>query len=355
MFKKMALLWAALTLLLIGAIGPQGTASAAGAPSYTELSTFVDGNLLISSSKTLLVNGSAYVPVKLAGQIPGITVDTSSGVAVTGGKGTAKLDKNNSVLVNSSNYVAFKTLLKIGNLDGKYASSATSLFIWTTDEGKAKSGEMLYSISQLPGTIGTAVGKKVYAYGYPGSNWITDVKYDGGSTIEFTMLKDDGTVWTLYDPVSGMESLYTASYLQYLKSVYNGRPAWINNSVISESPFTNMEKITILNIVPDPEDSTPVIKIRRANGQEFNLTTQQSDEPMDEINEYFYFKNPKTVYNISNKMWSAIQAERVVVGMTFEEVYLAWGEPDETIDSLGCAIYGSTYLYFENHKLAYIY
>ncbi|MNV63503.1 hypothetical protein D3C71_1561010 [compost metagenome] len=128
----------------------------------------------------------------------------------------------------------------------------------------------------------------------------------------------------------------------------------MNNSVIQDSPFKNMEKVTILNIVPDPEDSTLLIRVRRANGQEFDMTTEAADDVQDEINQYFYFKNPKTVFKISDKMWKAIQEEKVVVGMTFEEVYLAWGEPDETDDSLGLAVYGNTYLYFRNSKLAYI-
>ncbi|MBY9078566.1 hypothetical protein KIH86_03120 [Paenibacillus sp. HN-1] len=355
MKKHMVLLLAAL-LLLIGAVTPIGAekASAAQAPVYTELATFVDGKLLISPAKSLVAKGTTYVPVKLAAQIPGISVNATSGIVLTGGKGTAKLDATNSMLYQNSNYVAFKTLLKIGNLDGKYASSAGCLFIWTTDDGKTKSSEMLYSISKLPGTIGGVVGRKVYAFGHPGSNWVTGVSYDGGSTIEFTMQKEDGTVWTLYDPADGAESLYTSEYLQYLKTVYNGYPAWMNNSVIQDSPFKNMEKVTILNIVPDPEDSTLLIRVRRANGQEFDMTTEAADDVQDEINQYFYFKNPKTVFKVSDKMWKAIQEEKVVVGMTFEEVYLAWGEPDETDDSLGLAMYGNTYLYFRNSKLAYI-
>ncbi|MFP4976588.1 hypothetical protein ACE6ED_14375 [Paenibacillus sp. CN-4] len=354
--KKSITLLLTAVLLLLGIVSPFGTQTAAAAksPEPKELATFVNGKLLISPAKSLAAEGSTYVPVKLAAQIPGISVNTSSGIVLTGSKGTTKLGPYNSIQHQNANYVAFKTLLKIGNLDGKYASSANALFIWTTAEGKTKSNAMLSSISQLPGTMGKAVGRKVYVFGYPGAHWITDVSYDGGSTMEFTMQQEDGTIWTLSDPVSGEDSFYTADYLQDLKSVYNGAPAWIDNSRIKNSPFKNMEKVTLLNLVPDPADSTLLVQVRRASGEEIKLITSSSDELQDEINDFFYFKNPRTELKISDKMWKAIQEERVVTGMTINEVYLSWGKPDEVYESAGMVVYGSHYLYFRHNKLAYI-
>ncbi|WP_150273146.1 hypothetical protein [Paenibacillus tepidiphilus] len=355
MKKTLALLLTAL-LLVTGVFLPYGTgqAAAAKAPVYTELATFIDGKLQTSPVKSLLANGSTYIPVKLAQQIPGITADTSAGVTLTGGKGAAKLDATNSILYKNSNYVSFKTLLKIGNLEGKYASSAEAIFLWTTEEGKTKSNATLSSISKLPGTMGLAVGKKVYVFGFPDYSWVLDVDYDGGSTMVFTLQHMDGTIWTLDDPVYGTESLYTDAYLQGLKSTYYGLTAWVNNSIIEDSPFTNMEKVTLLNVLPDPDHSAVKVQVRRANGEEFYMTTDPEGDIEEEIDQYFYFKNPRTVYKISDKMWKAIQEERVVVGMSFEEVYFAWGEPDRTNDSLGLVVYGNTYLYFRNDKLATI-
>lgn len=297
--KKSITLLLTAVILLLGITLPFGTqpAAAAKATEPKALATFVNGKLLISPAKSLAAGGSTYVPVKLAAQIPGISVNTSSGIVLTGSKGTTKLGPYNSMQHQNTNYVAFKTLLKIGNLDGKYASSANALFVWTNAEGKTKSNATLSSISQLPGTMGKALGRKVYVFGYP---------------------------------------------------------AWIDNSAIKNSPFKNMEKVTLLNLVPDPVDSTLLIQVRRASGEEIRLITSSSDELQDDINAYFYFKNPRTEFKISDKMWKAIQEERVVTGMTLEEVYLSWGEPDEVYESAGMVVYGSNYLYFRNNKLAYI-
>ncbi|MEI2394254.1 MULTISPECIES: hypothetical protein [Paenibacillus] len=41
--------------------------------------------------------------------------------------------------------------------------------------------------------------------------------------------------------------------------------------------------------------------------------------------------------------------------MTFEQVYLSWGEPDSYNEDLGYIVYGHQYLYFVNNKLKYYY
>jgi hypothetical protein len=354
--KKIVVLLTAL-LLIIGLGSPAGTgkAAAAAAPSYDEISTFVDGKLIISASKSVLYNSSAYVPVKLLDQIPGITMSkTASGISLSGSKGATTLSKDNSVLLNNSNYVAFKTLLKIGALDGKYASSAISLFIWSGDEGKAKSNAMLTAISKLPGTMGIAVGKKVYVYGFPGTQWVTDVQYDGGSTMNFVMLKDDGSTWTLQHSIDDDSMLYTVDYLQYMKKIFIGGTVWARNSEIPNSPLKNMEKVTIKDVKVDINNSDIKVVVRRASGEEVTLTTDPTEDPEDYITNFFSFANPRTIIKVSDKMWPDIVAERVSVGMTFNEVYLSWGKPDRIDDSIGLVVYGNVYLYFYNDKVKYI-
>ncbi|MEC0167123.1 hypothetical protein [Paenibacillus graminis] len=345
-------------LLIIGLGYPPGTgyAAAANAPSYKEISTFVDGKLIISPSKSMLVNGSSYVPVKLVNQIPGFTIaSATSGVTITGSKGSGKLNKDNSVLYNNSNYVAFTTLLKLGAIDGKYASSADSLFIWGTEEGQTKSNSMLFAISKLPGTMGLAVGKKVYMYGHPGSHWVTDVQYTDNSSLILTMQNEAGTIWTLDLDSYENHTLYSPEILQALKEVYNGLPAWASNSDIADSPFKNMEKVTVKDFRSNPNNGNLEIIIRRANGQEINMTIAPSANPAKYVNGLFYFKNPRVVFSINDKIWSAIREERVIVGMKPEEVLLSWGEPDSINDDLGYVVYGNVYLYIRNNRVQYIY
>ncbi|ASA21551.1 hypothetical protein [Paenibacillus donghaensis] len=355
--KRIVILLTAL-LLVIGLGYPAGTeqAAAAAAPSYKEISTFVNGKLIISSSKSVLVNGSSYVPVKLLNQIPDITIaSAASGVTITGTKGSAKLNKDNSVLYNNSNYVAFKTLLKLGAIDGKYASSAVSLFIWSTEEGKTKSNSMLYAISKLPGTMGLAVGKKAYMYGHPGSHWVTDVQYIDDATLTLIMQNEAGIVWTLDLASYENHTLYPAQNLQALKDIFNGHPVWAINSEIANSPFKNMEKASVKDFRSNPNNGNLEIIIRRANGQDVNINIAPSDNPAEYITGLFYFDNPRNISTISDKVWAAIREEQVIVGMKPEEVLLSWGEPDSFNNDLAYVVYGNVYLYFINNKVNYIY
>ncbi|MHA6528783.1 hypothetical protein [Paenibacillus sp. BAC0078] len=354
--KKIVMLLTAL-LLVVGLGYPAGTgrAAAAVAPSYDEISTFVDGKLIISASKSVLVNGSSYVPVKLLNQIPDISVASAgSAVTISGSKGSAKLSKDNSVLYNNSNYVAFKTLLKLGAIDGKYASSAISLFIWSTEEGKTKSNSMLYAISKLPGTMGLVVGKKVYMYGHPGSHWVTDVQYDEISPT-FTLQNEAGTIWTLDLDTYEDHTLYSEDMLQALRKVFNGQPVWARNSEIANSPYKNMEKASVKDFRSNPNNGNLEIIIRRANGQEINMKIEPSGNPAEYITGLFYFKNPRNIFDISDKAWVAIREERVIVGMKPEEVFLSWGDADSINEDLGYLVYGNVYLYFINNKVKYIY
>lgn len=356
--KKIVLLLTTLLLMIgLGYTGGTGQAAAAAAPKYTDISTFVDGTLMISASKSVLVNGSAYVPVKLLNQIPGFTVATAASVVtVTGSKGSAKLNKDNSILYKNSNYVAFKTLLKLGAIDGKYATSSYSLFIWSTEEGKIKSNSMLYAISKLPGTMGQAVGKKVYLYAHPGSHWVTDVQYaDDTNTSTFTMLSEAGITWTLDLDDSETDTLYTEENLFAFKENFNGDSAWAVNAKIPDSPFKNMEKVTVKDFRSSPGDGGLEVQIRRASGQEIYISLDTTVNPVDYLKELFYFKNPRTAYPSSDAVWAAIRDERIITDMTFEQVYLSWGEPDSYNEDLGYIVYGHQYLYFVNNKLKYYY
>ncbi|NQX44269.1 hypothetical protein HQN87_02905 [Paenibacillus tritici] len=349
--KKIALLLTTL-LLTIGLIYPGGTgrAAAAAAPAYTEISTFVEGKLLITPVKSVLVNGSAYVPVKLVGQIPGFTVAAdTAGVTLTGSKGSAKLNKDNSVLYKSANYVAFKTLLKLGAIDGKYASSAISLFIWSTEDGKNKSNSMLYAISKLPGTMGIVLGKKVYLYGHPGSHWVKSVQYVDDYNQNFVMQNEAGTEWVLDLNDFVDNTMYTMESIDYLKYYYNGLTVWTRNALIADSPFKNFEKATIANFRSNPANGNLEMIIRRANGQEVPLEIEPRDDYSEYVEDILFFKNPQTAFKISDKMWSAIREERAVSGMTITELLLSWGDPDSVHE--GYVVYGDQYVYFINDKV----
>jgi hypothetical protein len=229
------------------------------------------------------------------------------------------------------------------------------LFIWSTEEGKTKSNNMLYAISKLPGTMGLAVGKKVYMYGHPGTHWVKDVQYVDDDNQVMILQNEAGIEWT-QDMVSYENfTMYTQEILQGLKTAFNGKTIWTRNSGIANSPFKNMEKATISNFRSNPSNGNLEVIVRRANGQDVPMVLEPREKDADSINEMFLFKNPRTVFTISDKAWAAIRDERVISGMTPEEVYLSWGDPDSINEDLGYFVYGNQYIYFINYKVSYIY
>jgi hypothetical protein len=204
--------------------------------------------------------------------------------------------------------------------------------------------------------MGQAVGKKVYLYGHPGSQWVTGVEYiaDANLTL-FTMLDEAGTTWMLDLDDSETDTLYTEENLFALKENYNGDPVWAVNAEIPDSPFKNMEKVTIKDFRSSPLDGGLEVLIRRANGQEIYISVDTTSNPAEYIETLFFFKNPRTAFPSSDTVWAAIRDERIITGMTFEQVYLSWGEPDSYNEELGYIVYGHQYLYFINNKLKYYY
>ena len=353
------------TLLLITAVtAPRGIGYAAEVktPTYSEISTFIDGKLLITASKSLLVNSSAYVPVKLLDQIPGISVEKGAVITVTGVSGSLTLDNNNSILYKGSSYVSFNKLLTIGGLDGKYASSATSLFIWTNDDGKAVSSSTLNSISKLPvkGNIGQSLGKKVYVYGTPGAHFITNVEYSGGSTIIFTLQDSNGKAWTVEQGTSNEMRFYTEEYLHKIEKNLLGLSVWTEKFLYPDTPLNNIEKVTIMSLTPNKKDSEFILTVKRASGEKVELSIPHSLQPNVTINDMFYFKDPRTVVKWSQKVWTAIEKGEVFTGMTSDQVVLSWGSATEVKNYKSGnvqylqVIYPTAYLYFLDGKLVKI-
>lgn len=117
----------------------------------------------------------------------------------------------------------------------------------------------------------------------------------------------------------------------------------------------NLEKLTIVDVSWYTADNPMMYKLKRANGE---IGWFKSSD----LSEYFYGVDPKTKFKWSAKIWSAIQREKVIMGMNATQVLLSWGEPDDinrTAGSWGVheqwvydyGDFEADYLYFENGKL----
>ncbi|MDK8182979.1 hypothetical protein [Paenibacillus sp. UMB4589-SE434] len=324
-----------------------------------EISTFYNGKLQISPYKSVIVNDAAtYVPLRLIESFDHIKVQYDGpSIRVVTDKGTFSIDKQNTILHQNTTYITFKKLQQMSAITGKYISSATSLFLWDTAVGAAKTDELVSHISTVPGSLREDFGKKIFPTSEFSSRWIIDVTKSAVDPDDYNIevMKPDGTTETIpYQYVSETD-------LRASKNVLLNQTMWINKSkadTIFSSNLKHLEKVTITSI--KYKDSSLYYTLRKQNGTQ--ATVSHAVFGTGPISERFPFfgKNLKSLYNWKQSVWKSIENETVTVGMEMFQVWLAWGEPDRTYPSashIGDAdmwIYGNTYLYFTNYKLSLI-
>ncbi|WP_028545971.1 hypothetical protein [Paenibacillus taiwanensis] len=324
-----------------------------------EISTFYNGKLQLSPYKAIIVNdNTTYVPLRLIESFDHINVQYEGpSIRVVTDKGTFSIDKQNTILHQNTTYITFKKLQQMSTITGKYISSATSLFLWDTAVGSAKTDELIYHISTVPGRLREDFGKKIFPTSEFSSRWIIDVTKSAVDPDYYNIevMKPDGTTETI-------PSKYVSETdLRVVKNILLNKTMWTNKSKAAttfSSNLKHLEKVTITSI--KYKDSSLHYTLRKQNGTQ--ATVSHAVFGTGSMSERFPFfsKNIKNLYNWKQSIWKSIENETVTVGMEMFQVWLAWGEPDRTYPSdspIGDAdmwIYGNTYLHFTNYKLSLI-
>ncbi|HEY2491322.1 MAG TPA: hypothetical protein VGI33_00050 [Paenibacillus sp.] len=323
-----------------------------------EISIFLDGKLKILDSKSYLaINGTTYVPIKLLAQLPSISIETKNGITISTSNGSYKINKSNSYIFKNRTYIPFEFFMKMTNLEGKYVNDVYSLFIWGSEDGEKKSKKLINNISSVPKDIRYFMGRKVYVYEGNKIGWVsemsntdssfTDVKIvlQSGKTIEETIFLDSPTEFTLYQRI------------ELLNGAYANRTAWVKKNTFSSNvSLYNIEKIYIISLKVDNKKIN--VTAKRSNGNKFTFSLPFSSYPQEVMYDQFYYSNPrKTHPSWSDKIWKAIQSQKIATGMNAEQVLMSWGGPDR-INSHNKSyirveqwVYGNTYLYFYNGVL----
>ncbi|KWX84720.1 hypothetical protein AMQ83_29025 [Paenibacillus riograndensis] len=92
-----------------------------------------------------------------------------------------------------------------------------------------------------------------------------DVQYSDDASLSFIMQNEAGIIWTLDLDSYENHTLYSPEILQGLRDIYNGLPVWDSNSEILDSPFKNMEKVTVKDFRSNPNNGNLEVIIRQAN------------------------------------------------------------------------------------------
>ena len=232
--------------------------------------------------------------------------------------------------------------------------------------------------------------KSLQKYGYQGF-YVDYDKYVGRIAKVISVKESDYLPEVLFQMEDDGEKLSATAYSQSIRDIApvadidSARSRWLDKTLwykkkdivlydeekdeflsIKVKKFTPLK---VVDIVAGWYDHQPVrFILQTPNGDEgfidINLSgTNVSDILRDnsKFDEAFLTKDPRKIFNWSEKVWNAIEEEKVFVGMTSEQAKLSWGNPKSINRThTGTSIheqwvYGSgNYLYFEDGVLTTI-
>ncbi|WP_018752716.1 stalk domain-containing protein [Paenibacillus sanguinis] len=105
---------------------------------------------------------------------------------------------------------------------------------------------------------------------------------------------------------------------------YIGKTYWVNDF----SDWERFSKVTVSDVIPD-ESGSFVVAFKTSRGKTLKTYPMFSTNVTDLFNDgYSFLKyDPYKKYNWSSSIWNKIKLRQVDLGMTKEQVSLAWGEP----------------------------
>lgn len=136
--------------------------------------------------------------------------------------------------------------------------------------------------------------------------------------------------------------------LEKARQQWMGQTLWCRQMRLSTYDETTdqlgslaLRKYTPLKVVeirPGWDEEKPLrFVLQTSEGQQgfldLNLSgtnVQRETRHLNRFEEHFLTEDPKTKYKWPARIWAAIETNRVISGMTMEQVRLSWGEPEKT-------------------------
>lgn len=186
-------------------------------------------------------------------------------------------------------------------------------------------------------------------------------------------MEDDGRRLTATVLSGSIHGIALVADVDNARSEWLGKTLWYAKSSVStyneetekfgSIKLKKYSPVKVIGIGLGWYNSNPVkFVLKTASGEvgfiDINLSGTNVSEKLRGYNRfenYFGILDPRTVYKWSNKVWVAIEEEKVFIGMTSKQGLMSWGKPRKinvTVTSGGKSeqwVYvGSNYLYFEN-------
>lgn len=332
------------------------TNSTSSAKVSKEIAIFLDGKLMISKQKSYIfekkANSETYLPAKLLSKIKNVHVDYGKIISVKSPTGTHEINKSNSLLYEGTTYITYKKFLSISGISGKYHAKANAIFLWSHADGKTKTDSLIQKVNNTPSNMQAYLGEKVFVYKGNQTGWITEMKSMGYSMTEVQITLNNGKIIneTIFESTPDTFCLY--SHYLFVTTKLSGQSYWANkNQLPSSNPLYHLERVYFTSV--KIKDQNIVVTAKRASGKMVTFKFPISGILTEQLESGFYNKDPKKAFpNWSSKVWESIVKQEISIGMTWEQVYLSWGYPDDSnsytsyYSDMDQWIYGDTYLHF---------
>lgn len=191
-------------------------------------------------------------------------------------------------------------------------------------------------------------------------------------------MDDDGRLVTTQALHNTISEVIFLNDIDFVKSHYVGKMLWIKTRSVRTTQdveaydgikVRKFSGVKIVGVVPGTFQYDPLdFVIQTDGGQQALVPTavsntnvssdmissyQKVGTEMCRFNKAFLTENPRTKYSWAEAIWRNIELERVVVGMTLEQVIMSKGEPRAFNETKTANTY-SAQLVYENNVYIYI-
>lgn len=191
-------------------------------------------------------------------------------------------------------------------------------------------------------------------------------------------MDDDGRLVTTQALHNTMSDVVFLNDIDFVKSHYVGKMLWIKTRSVRTTQdvetydgikIRKFSGVKIVGVVPGTFQYDPLdFVIQTDGGQQALVPTavsntnvssdmissyQKMGTEMCRFNKAFFTENPRTKYSWPEAIWRNIELERVVVGMTLEQVIMSKGEPRAFNETKTANTY-SAQLVYDNNVYIYI-
>jgi hypothetical protein len=222
----------------------------------------------------------------------------------------------------------------------------------------------------------TGTGWPTYAECAGRIGTVTDVATDGEDANVYHVklrMDDDGRVYEASTMNGTVDGIGLVADIEAARSLWLGKTLWYrggslgtydaDTDQVGDVKVKRYCAVKVLDIVAGWYDMTPVRFILQTGEGTTGFVdvnpsgTNVGDTLVGEkkkFEERFLTYDPRKEYTWSPSVWSAIEAEKVFVGMTAEQVQFSWGAPERINATLVQGgrqeqwVYSETYVYLEN-------